>query len=123
MRSRCSHLTLLLLAAVTFLAACSVGEYGPEQQQQQMMPDAAMQTNPANETSFNNTVKPLVMTCIGCHGGNQPPNLTSFTALEAKYKMKPGSTNILTTKGNHVGITYFDATGKAAVQGWIDGLQ
>lgn len=123
MESRRSYLTLFFVAVVTCLGACSVGEYGPEQQTT-TTPDAAMQsTNPANETSFNSTVKPLVMTCTGCHGGNQPPNLTSFTALEAKYKMKPGSSNILVTKGNHVGITYLDATGKAAVQGWIDGLQ
>ncbi|MDQ3337916.1 MAG: hypothetical protein M4D80_22365 [Myxococcota bacterium] len=112
---------LLALVVVALAAAgCSVGEYGAEQQS--MSPDAAQVSGGGNETSFNATVKPLVANCVSCHGA-QPPTLTSYAALQAKYKMKPGSANILVTKGDHQGITYFNANDKAAIQGWIDGLQ
>jgi hypothetical protein len=112
----------LLFFVLFTVAACSVGEYGVEQQG--TTPDAAMNnSNPANETSFNNTVKPLVSSCLGCHSTTQAPNLTSFTALQAKYKQKPGSTNILVTKGPHQGTQYFNTTDKTAIQNWIDGLQ
>jgi hypothetical protein len=112
---------LSLLALVGLAAAgCSVGEYGAEQQS--MSPDATQMSGGTNETSFNATVKPLVGTCTGCHGA-QPPTLTSYAALQAKYKMKPGNGNILVTKGDHQGITYFNTNDKAAIQGWIDGLQ
>jgi cytochrome c553 len=111
---------LLVLVVGLAVAGCSVGEYGAEQQS--MSPDAAQVTGGANEASFNATVKPLVATCVSCHGA-QPPTLTSYAMLQPKYKMRPGNTNILVTKGDHQGITYFNATDKAAIQGWIDGLQ
>ena len=116
------------LIAVMFVAlvGCSVGEVpvGGDV----TTPDAAMQNNnnnnnnAAGEASFNSTVKPLVTSCVSCHQGNQAPNLTSFTALEAKYKMKPGNTNVLVTKGNHAGIQYLGAADKMTVQNWIDSL-
>ena len=115
----------LVALFVVSLVGCSVGEVPTGGD---VTPDAAMQNNNNNnnnnagETSFNSTVKPLVTSCVSCHGGNQAPNLTSFTALEAKYKMKPGSTNVLVTKGNHAGIQYLNAADKLTVQNWIDSL-
>ena len=108
-----------LLSLVVLATGCSVGEYGAAQQS--MSPDAAQVSSSANETSFNATVKPLVATCTSCHGV-QPPTLTSYAMLQPKYKAKATAT-ILVTKGDHQGIIYFNATDKAAVQGWIDGLQ
>jgi hypothetical protein len=53
--------------------------------------------------------------------------LTSFAALGATYKAKPGASNILVTKGNatagnHEGITYFTPAEQATVAAWIDSL-
>src|SRR5687768_8184988 len=104
-----SILAALLLVVVV---GCSVGEVpvGGDT----TTPDAAMQqqnnnnnNNAANEASFEATMKPLVNPrCTSCHANSTAPNLASFTALEAKYKMKPGNTNVLVTKGNHAGIQY-----------------
>lgn len=71
--------------------------------------------------SFNMKVKPLVTTCVGCHS-TRSPTLTSFETLEAKYKMKPGSTNILVTKGMHEMQPFLTADGQATVAAWIDSL-
>ena len=112
------------VVALALVTGCSVGEYGTETTTT-MTPDASMTTTTTGgngEASFNSMVKPLVSSCTSCHAGNQAPNLTSFTTLAAKYKMKPGSTNILVTKGNHAGIQYLDATAKSTVQSWIDSL-
>ena len=106
---------------VLVLAGCSVGAVdgggGPDANTQQ------------EELTFNQQVKPLVNRCLGCHSTTQAPNLTSATALQAKYKTKPGASNILVTKGSmgsppgtHEGITYLDATEQTAVAGWIDSL-
>ena len=111
-----------LVVAVAVGAGCSVGEYG---ETTTMAPDAMMTTNnnAAGEASFNSTIKPLTMpTCVSCHSGGTAPNLTSFAALQPKYKTKPGMTNILVTKGDHSGIAYFNGTDKTAVQNWIDSL-
>jgi hypothetical protein len=77
--------------------------------------------------SFNAIIAPLVTRCTGCHGGGQSPTLTSFSALEPKYKVKPGASNILVIKGDatngqHHGIQYFSATEKTTVANWIDSL-
>jgi hypothetical protein len=77
--------------------------------------------------SFNAMITPLVTRCIGCHSATQGPTLTSFDALQAKYKVKPGESNILVTKadataGSHQGIQYPAATEKTAVAGWINSL-
>jgi hypothetical protein len=115
---------ILVLLLYGLGTGCSVGEYGPDTEIA-TTPDAMTTTtnNAAGEASFNSTIKPLVMTnCVSCHNGSTPPNLTSFSALQAKYKMKPGMTNVLVTKGNHAGIQYFGATDKTAVQNWIDSL-
>jgi hypothetical protein len=107
------------VAVLVFLAACSVGEYGEMGSTTGV--DAA--TSTAGEASFNSTIKPLVMTaCVSCHGGGTPPNLSSFATLTDRYKMKPGSGNILVTKGPHQGIQYFTPTDKTTVQNWIDSL-
>ena len=116
-----------ILAALLFVAlattGCSVGEYGTASENSNMSPDAATsQNNAAGEASFNSMVKPLVTNCVSCHGGGTPPNLTSFAMLQAKYKMKPGSTNILVTKGNHSGIQYLSAGDATTVKNWIDSL-
>jgi hypothetical protein len=107
---------------VLVLAGCSVGAVNGDD----TGPDA---NNQNADLTFNQQVKPLVTRCLGCHGTTQAPNLTSATALQAKYKMKPGATNILVTKGSmgsppgtHEGITYLDATAQSAVAMWIDSL-
>jgi hypothetical protein len=80
--------------------------------------------NPANAASFTTTMTPLVMPrCTSCHGTQQAPNLTSYADLQPTYKMKPGNTNRLVTKGDHAGIQYFNATEKTTVENWINNLQ
>ena len=102
-------------ALFALLTACSVGAVEGDP------PIDAPQS--ANELSFNMMIKPLVTECVGCHGnGQSPPNLTSFSALASKYTTKPGSANILVTKGDHSGVTYFTVAEKATVTSWIDSL-
>jgi hypothetical protein len=78
--------------------------------------------------SFTMIITPLVDgRCTTCHGGGTAPNLTSFMALEPKYKTKPGESNILVTEadatnGQHHGIAYFSATEKTTVANWINSL-
>jgi hypothetical protein len=77
--------------------------------------------------TFETMVKPLVTKCIGCHSAAQGPTLTSFATLQAKYKVKPGASNILVTKadatqGVHQAVDYFSAVEKKAVGDWIDSL-
>ncbi len=77
--------------------------------------------------SFSTTIAPLVTRCVGCHSGVQMPNLSSFSALGALYKQKPGASNILVTKGTptagkHEGIDYLSAADQATVAAWIDSL-
>jgi hypothetical protein len=112
------------VALLVLFAACSVGEVplegGGTPDAQQMGP---------NQQSFDMIMKPLVMPCLGCHSTTQAPNLTSFDALQAMYKNKPGNTNILVTKGDALGgqhpqgIPYFNTDQKNQVTAWIDGLQ
>lgn len=78
--------------------------------------------------SFNKMIRPLVTICVTCHSaGTNEPNLTSYLALGAKYRVKPGATNVLVTKGdasngNHYGYPYFDLDAKKIVAKWIDSL-
>lgn len=121
--SRIAGILAALLFVTLAATGCSVGEYGESTESSNMTPDApASSNNAAGETSFNATVKPLVTTCVSCHAGGTPPNLMSFAMLQAKYKMKPGSANILVTKGNHSGIQYLSAGDAATVKNWIDSL-
>jgi hypothetical protein len=101
------------------LVACSVGE----------VPSGNPDGGTGGGASFTAQVAPLVTECAtaGCHGGAQAPNLTSFAALQAPYKVKPGSANILVTKGAltagvHSGLPYFTAAEQATVAAWIDSL-
>jgi hypothetical protein len=106
------------IAVFVLFAACSVGE----------VPSGGGDGGGmGGGQSFEAMIKPLVggspARCTGCHMLNQPPTLSSFSALEMKYKMGPGNTNILVTKGNHAGITnYFNATEQMTVASWIDSL-
>lgn len=104
--------------------------------------DSGMGVNPANVASFNQMIAPIVE-AKGCLVGDtchmiQIPKLASYEALvefpqlAQRYTAKPGSTNILVTKGdltagNHPTTPtiapYLDETQKAAVAAWIDGLQ
>lgn len=118
------------------VVGCSVGEV-PIGGETANTPDAAANNNnndnnnndnpadTANTASFDAQMKPVIAArnCGGCHAGAQPPNLSSYAGLEPKYKMKPGSANVLVTKGDHAGIQYWDAAQKMTVQNWIDGLQ
>jgi hypothetical protein len=72
--------------------------------------------------TFNSQIVPLVNRCLACHGPARAPDLTSYAALQALYKAKPSSANILVNKGDHEGITYFSATEKTTVAAWIDSL-
>lgn len=80
--------------------------------------------------TFTSMITPIVATgnrCTGCHGGGTEPNLSDYTKLAAKYKMKPGASNILVTKpldatGKHYGIDYFTAAEKTTVGNWIDSI-
>ena len=109
------------LAMVMSLGACGVGEVpigGTG------TPDGGGGGGAAGQ-AFNTQIKPLITTahpCLGCHSTNiaGEPNLSSADALQAKYKTKPGSGNILVTKGDHQNTTYFTATEKTAVAAWID---
>jgi hypothetical protein len=112
-----------VLTTLIFITACSVGEVpigggaGPD----------GNNDGTGGGMSFNMIVKPLVTECVACHSTTQPPNLTSYMALEAKYKSKPGSGNLLVTKGSltagtHQGIPYLSTGEQTAVAGWIDGL-
>lgn len=106
------------IALLTLLTACSVGAVDG---------GAAIDAPPSQaELTFNTSIKPIVERCSAptCHGGAIPPNLSSFGALTAvaKYTMKPGNTNILYTKGNHVNVTYFNATDLATLEMWINSL-
>jgi hypothetical protein len=118
--------TMVVFRAVAFamvvsLGACGVGEVpigGAG------TPDAAGGGGAAAQ-AFNLQIRPLVTTthaCIGCHSTNiaGQPNLTSVDTLQAKYKMKPGTGNILVTKGDHLGTVYFTADEKTTVASWID---
>lgn len=113
--------SLLALTLLASLAACSSD--GTD------TPDAAPDSAPVDGTeSFNRIMRPLLAGCQGCHtNGNNLPNLSSFNALGAKYKVKPGRTNILVTKadtsnGMHYGSAYFDSSEKRTVADWIDSL-
>lgn len=117
-----------LIASLAVLVGCSVGEVPVGGNG--TPPDAAPNnttdsstSGSAGEASFNSMIMPLVNPrCTSCHSNSTPPNLSSFSALEAKYKMKPGSSNILVNKGDHAGIQYFNTTERMTVQNWIDSL-
>ena len=109
-------------ALLVLLGACSVGEVpvggGPDGGS-----GMDMNNGTGGGQSFNAMIKPLVdPKCTGCHSAGTPPTLSSFSALQPKYKMKPGSSNILVTKGDHAGITYFTDAQKKTVSDWIDSL-
>jgi hypothetical protein len=113
-----------LLASLWIFAACSVGEVpigGGGSPDAGPVADGGGNGMGGGQT-FDARVKPLVTACVACHQGAQPPNLTSFSLLDAKYKMKPGATNILVTKGSHQGQPFLTAEGIATVTSWIDSL-
>src|SRR5258706_16188140 len=107
------------LVVLFVLGACDVGEVktgGPEGGS----PGAA---------TFQSMISPLVTRCRACHGTTPAPNLSSFSALQDKYKTKPGTGNILVTKGTlgtppgtHQAIMYLSAADQATVASWIDSL-
>jgi hypothetical protein len=109
---------LARVALLASLTACSVGAVdGPPPV------DAAPS---AAELSFNSMIKPIVVRCVGCHSGGSPPNLSSYSALTAnantRYTSKPGSANVMVTKGDHAGIIYFTPADKATMENWINSL-
>lgn len=109
---------LLCLVMGLAFAGCDVGEVGDEDGD-----GSGSGNGMGGGQSFNAMIQPLVTGCVGCHGGSTAPNLTSFSALEPKYKMKPGASNILVTKGVHQGIpAYFSAADATKVANWIDSL-
>ena len=114
--------TLPLLFAAA-LCACSSDAAEPDAP----MSDGSGSGVDGTQT-FNAMIRPLVVGCVGCHSsGSNEPNLTSYLALGAKYKVKPGATNVLVTKadssnGIHFGYAYLDIDGKRIVARWIDSL-
>jgi hypothetical protein len=117
----CSMYVPAKVVLLVLLSACTVGEVPLNE-------GGSTDAGPdPNETSFNTTVKPLLMTCTACHAAT-PPKLGSYATLEAKYKMKPGNTNVFVTKadttnGVHQGLPYFNADQKMTVARWIDELK
>lgn len=115
---------LRTMLTIGLLGACSVGQVDG------LATDGAgpgADADPADIQSFNSMIAPMVTRCTGCHGAQQDPNLSSFVALKAKYKTKPGASSLLVTKGDatagmHQGIQYFNTTEKATVASWLDGL-
>jgi hypothetical protein len=109
------------LTSLLLLGACSVGEVpigggGPDG------------GGGMGAATFESMIKPLVAECVGCHVG-QPPNLTSFDALQPKYKMGPGNMNVFVTKGDisvpvgmHQGLPYLTEAEEVTVAAWIDSL-
>jgi len=105
-------------ALLIALAGCDVGEV-----------PLTSDSGGMGAATFQANIAPLVTECVAagaCHTV-QIPVLTSFDALAAKYKMKPGAQNILVTKGSltagmHSGIPYLTSTEQATVAAWIDGL-
>jgi hypothetical protein len=80
-------------------------------------------TNSANPNqTYNTQVKPIVsVMCLACHSGTVAPNLTSYATLESRYKVKPGATNPLVTKGIHEG-PQLTASQRTTIINWIDSL-
>jgi hypothetical protein len=115
---------LILATLFTITVGCGVGEVpigGGD-------PDGG---GVDGEASFNEQIMPLVTAkgCVTptCHGGVQQPSLSAFSLLQPRYYAKPGSGNILVTKGNltagvHQAVPYFDTAEQATVAAWIDGL-
>lgn len=102
-----------------FMTACTVGEVpiggGPDG-------GGGNNNGTGGGQSFNAMVKPLVTECVACHSAGQPPNLMSFNMLQATYKQKPGSTNVLATKEDHQGVPYLTNAERMTVAAWIDSL-
>jgi hypothetical protein len=84
--------------------------------------DTGTTADPAMD--FVSKIQPLVTRCTGCHPSTSPPNLSSYTALEAKYKMRPGASNILVIKGVPSGHNgdWFTATQQDTIAKWIDSI-
>lgn len=113
----------LLIATLVTVAACSVGEVP--------LGGGGDGGGGNGEATFNSMIMPLVngKGCVSatCHGGVQQPSLSAFSLLQAKYKVQPGTSNILVTKGSltggtHQGVQYFTAAEQATVAAWIDSL-
>jgi hypothetical protein len=83
-------------------------------------------TGGGGAASFTSQIKPLLTRCDGCHSAGQPPNFTSFATLTDRYKMKPGTANVLVTKAAdgalHQGVMYFSAVEKSSIAMWIESL-
>ncbi|HRC54480.1 MAG TPA: hypothetical protein PKU97_01095 [Kofleriaceae bacterium] len=108
---------LCLALGLAAFSACDVGEVGDEDGN-----GSGNGNGMGGGQTFTSMISPLVTGCVGCHGGGTAPNLTSFSALEAKYKMKPGASNVLATKEDHQSITYLTTEQRATVAAWIDSL-
>ena len=110
------------VASLVILSACSVGEVPAGGGG---IPDAG--GGGMQAAQFTSTITPLLNSknCVSCHTGGQVPTFTSYTALQAKYKMAPAATNpLITEAGNgapHNGVPYFTTAEKATVSKWIEG--
>jgi len=125
---RAAIASLLVLAS-----ACTVGEVPPAGSTP--TPDAAGPTPTADakvdgapaqspDESFTANVVPLIAACRQCHQGGQAPNLSSATTLDAKYKVKPGSSSPLVNHGMHAGSSgsVLSDTQRTAIVTWLDSL-
>jgi cytochrome c551/c552 len=105
---------------IVALGACSVGEVP--------IPgggtDAGM-TTVGTQAVFDAMIKPILTTknCVSCHSAAQPPNFSSYAALDIKYKSGPPATNKLLTEAAdgalHNGVTYLTTAEKTTVSNWI----
>jgi hypothetical protein len=123
------------MASLLFVAACDVGEVpvsgavtGTDAGSTGGTDSGS--TGPTGvEATFNSQVKPLVARCAGagCHSGAQPPNLTAYSLLIAKYKTKPGNQSLLVTHGiatnnQHSGMPWLSAADQLTIGAWLDTL-
>jgi len=130
------------IVSLLLVSACSVGEVPTGGGTPTPTPDAAQTgnggidaaptggvdaaptggTDPA--TVFTSTILPLLQaqSCVGCHPAQSPPDLTSYTTIDAKYLTQPGASAKLITSSqasSHTG-TKLSATAATTIAAWID---
>lgn len=115
-----------LLLSVFLVGACSVGEVPPVGGDQTGTIDGGATATIGSEAGFTSMIAPILTAkgCPGCHSGATPPNFTSYSTLDAKYKSTPLTTNILLTHvadgALHNGVPYLSTTDKATITTWIN---
>jgi hypothetical protein len=131
-----------LLASLLAFSACDVGEV-PIGGGGGGVDGGGGSADPQASAMYTAMVAPIVgaagrnCTQAACHGGVQPPLMTSFETLTSNganplYARKPSASAKLVTgpttidgtgkhpTANPMAVTYLDATQKATIASWID---